>query len=263
VPLGLLLTDSFEWHAPFFLLAGLSVGVLALGAIVLPRLRALHAPAHPWHQMTVILSRPVHRRAFLMSAALVFAGGTIIPFLADSMVANVGLAESQLLFIYLAGGLCTFVAMPVIGRLTDHHDKLHVLGWLSLGASIVVLILTNLPPAPVGVAMLMTALFMVTMSGRFAPAMTMVTNAIEGRYRGGFMSVNSSVQQAATGLANLTAGLLVTSDAAGRLVGYPRLGAVAIGCFGLTFWLASRLRAMAPHAAQPGHLADGMVPTMD
>jgi MFS transporter, DHA1 family, inner membrane transport protein len=263
VPLGLLLTDSFEWHAPFFLLGGLSVGVLALGATVLPRLRALHAPAHPWQQMTVILSRPVHQRAFLMSAALVFAGGTIIPFLADSMVANVGLAESQLLFIYLGGGLCTFAAMPVIGRLTDRHDKLHVLGWLSLGASAVVLILTNLPPAPVLVATLMTALFMVTMSGRFAPAMTMVSNAIENRYRGGFMSVNSSMQQAATGLANLTAGLLVTSDATGHLVGYPRLGAVAVACFGLTFWLASRLRAMAPHAAQPGHLAAAISPVLD
>jgi len=92
------------------------------------------------------------------------------------------------------------------------------------------------------------------MSGRFAPAMTMITNAVESRYRGGFMSVNSSVQQASSGLANLASGLLVTTDATGRLVGYPRVGVVAVFFFGLTFWLAARLRAAAPEAEKSGHV---------
>jgi MFS transporter, DHA1 family, inner membrane transport protein len=253
VPLGLVLAERFEWHAPFFLLAGLAVGVLTLGARVLPNLHALHAPAHPWQQMKAILAHPIHQRSFMLSAALVFAGGVVIPFLAPSMVANVGLTEAQLPLIYLAGGLCTFFTMPLVGRLSDRHDKLLLLGWLCLSASAVVLLLTNLPPAPVAIAMLITALFMVTMSGRFTPAMTMITNAVEGRYRGGFMSVNSSVQQASSSLANLTAGLLVTSDATGRLVGYPRVGLVAVVFFGLTYWLAARLRSIAPHAAKPGH----------
>jgi MFS transporter, DHA1 family, inner membrane transport protein len=256
VPLGLLLSDQFEWHAPFFLIAGFSVLVLALGLRVLPRLHALHAPAHPWKQMQAILSHPVHQRAFMLSAALVFAGGCVIPFLAPSMVANVGLPEARLWLIYLAGGICAFISTPIVGRLSDHHDKLHVLGWLSLAASVVVLGLTNLPHAPVGVPMLMTSLFMVSMSGRFTPAMAMITNAVDGRYRGGFMSVNSSVQQAASGLANLTAGLLVTSDVStGRLLGYPWVGLVSVACFGLTFYLAARLRAVAPHAARSGHPA--------
>jgi hypothetical protein len=128
------------------------------------------------------------------------------------------------------------------------------LGWLSLGAAVVVLVLTNLPHAPVFVAMIVTALFMITMSGRFSPAMAMVTNAVETRYRGGFMSVNSAVQQAATGLANLTASALVVSGAGGRLDGYPTIGIVAVTCFALTVVLAARLRAAAPHAAKPAQL---------
>jgi MFS family permease len=103
--------------------------------------------------------------------------------------------------------------------------------------------------------MAMTAFFMVTMSGRFTPAMAMITNAVGGRYRGGFMSVNSAVQQAASGLANLTAGLIVSADSEGHLVGYPIIGVVAVACFGLTFFLAARLRAAAPHASKPGHPA--------
>jgi predicted MFS family arabinose efflux permease len=259
VPLGLWLAEKFEWHAPFFLLAGLSVVIFSLGAGTLPRLRAHHAPAHPWRQMKAILANAVHQRGFAMSAALVFAGSLVIPFLAPSMVANVGLPESQLPLIYFAGGICTFVSMPLVGRWSDRHDKLHVLGWLSLAASVAVLLLTNLPRVSVPFAMLAMALFMVTMSGRYAPAMAMITNAVEARYRGGFMSVNAAVQQAFGGLANVVAGVLVTGDSNGRLAGYPRTGVVAVACFWLTFYLGARLRAAAPEAARPGHL-NGAVP---
>ncbi len=252
VPTGLLLAEHFEWHAPFFLLAGLSVIVWVLIFRALPPLRAQHAPEHPWQQMKAILGDRIHQRAFVMSAALIFAGAVVVPFLAPAMVVNVGLTEAQLPLIYLAGGACTFFTTPWIGRLSDRFDKLHVLGWVTLAASVVVLALTHLGRAPLAVAMVATALFMITMSGRFGPAMSMVTNAIGARYRGGFMSVNAAIQQASSGIANLTAGLLVSADASGRIVGYPRVGFVAVGFFALTFVLAARLRRLAPHAAKPG-----------
>ncbi len=106
------------------------------------------------------------------------------------------------------------------------------------------------------------AAFMVTMSSRFTPAMAMVTNAVAARYRGGFMSVNAAVQQAASGLANVLAGVFVTQDATGRLVGYPTLGWVAIAFFILTVLLAAELRAAAPHVSAPAakKTADDLVP---
>ena len=104
-----------------------------------------------------------------------------------------------------------------------------MLGWLSLGAVTAALIVTNLPPVQLWVATLVVALFMMTMSGRFTPGMSLVANTVAPRWRGGFMSVNAAIQQGSMGLANLTAGLLVTKDAAtGRLVGYPRAGLVAV-----------------------------------
>jgi DHA1 family inner membrane transport protein len=253
VPIGLILAEHFEWHAPFFLISALSVFVGLIAYHALPPLRPHHVPAHPWTQMRAILAEPIHQRGFIMSAALVFAGGVVIPFLAPTLVANVGLTEAQLPLIYLAGGLCTIVTTPFIGRMSDRHDKLHVLGWVSVSAAIVVLILTNLAPVPLWVAVAMSALFMVSMSGRFTPAMAMMTNAIGARYRGGFMSVNSAVQQASSGVANLTAGLIVSTDLQGRIVGYPRIGVLSVFFFGLTYFLASRVRKAAPHAAKPGH----------
>jgi hypothetical protein len=75
------------------------------------------------------------------------------------------------------------------------------------------------------------------------------------------MSVNSAVQQAASGIANLTAGMLVTRETSGRLAGYPRAGWLAVGAFALTVVLAWRLRSAAPHAAKPGR-APSIVPVV-
>ena len=255
VPTGLRLANHFGWHAPFVFLAIVSLVILAVAWRNLPILRPAHPAAHPWRQMRAILVHPVHQRGFMLSAALIFGGACVIPFLAPSMVANVGLREDQLELLYFVGGLCAACSTPLIGRLSDRHDKLHVLGWLSLGAAMSALIVTNLGHVPVPAAVVAVAFFMVMMSGRFSPGMALVANAIEPRYRGGFMSVNASIQQGAMGLANFTAGQMVATDTAtGRLVGFPRTGVVAAGAFALTLFLAARLRAIAPHAARPGHV---------
>jgi predicted MFS family arabinose efflux permease len=188
----------------------------------------------------------------MVTASLVFAGGLIIPFMSPSLVANTGLKESQLSLIYLCGGAATFFTTTLFGRLTDRHDKLNVLAGVSAAAIVTVLILTNLGPAPIALTLAVTTVFFVTMSGRFTPAMAMISNSVEQRYRGGFMSVNSAIQQAASALANLTAGALVTNDSSGRLVGYPRVGLFAVTAFMLTVVLASHLRSAAPHASKPG-----------
>jgi predicted MFS family arabinose efflux permease len=252
VPTGLWLAHLFKWHAPFFLLGTLSGIILLVAWRILPHVHSHRSTEHPVRQMVAMLSLPVHQRCLLLSVALVFAGGSLIPFMAPSMVLNVGLSESQLPLIYFFGGACTFFTMPWVGRLADRHEKLHVLGWLTLCSALMALVITNLPVTPLPLVLTATSLFFISMTGRFAPAMAMITNAVEARYRGGFMSVNSAVQQAAAGLANLTAGALMTQNAAGRLIGYPRAGLVALVFFVLTFLLALRLRRLAPHASQPG-----------
>jgi predicted MFS family arabinose efflux permease len=190
-------------------------------------------------------------------------GGCLVPFIAPSMIANVGLTQSQLAYAYSAGGLASFVSMPIVGRLSDRMDKLKLLAWMSGGCVVVALVLTRLGPAPLAVACLVMAAFMVTMSSRFTPAMAMVTNAVAARYRGGFMSVNAALQQAASGLGNVIAGIFVTQHASGRLVGYPALGYAAIGFFTLTVLLAAELRAAAPHVSEPVVAPTPNTPTME
>lgn len=252
VPAGLVLAGKFGWHAAFFLLAGCAAINMVVASLALPHLLTAVKNHEPLKQMRAILSQGIHLRAFAVGTVLVMSGGLIIPFLAPSFVANLGLNETmELPLAYAVGGAATAFSTPVIGWLSDHMDRLRLLTIMSGCAVVVVFFITRLGPTSVAVASLMMALFMVTMSGRFAPAMTMITNAVEARYRGGFMSVNAALQQAASGLSSILAGLFVARDAAGHLSGLPTLGYVSAGFFGLTVLLAFELRAAAPHVATP------------
>ena len=251
VPAGLLLAGHFGWHAAFYLLAVCAIANLVMASFALPHLRTAVRDQHPWHQMRDIVTHGIHLRAFALGAALVMAGGCLIPFIAPTMVANMGISEQQLPWAYAVGGACTFFSMPIVGRMSDAMDRLKLLAWISVAAIVVVLVFTRLGPVSLPFACVMMALFMVTMSSRFTPAMTMVTNSVEARYRGGFMSVNAALQQGASGLANLVAGLFITEEASGRLAGFPALGYVSIGFFFLTVLLAVELRSAAPHVARP------------
>ncbi len=250
VPAGLMLAGHFGWHAAFFLLAGCVVVNLIIGSLALPHLRTAVHGHEPWEQMKQIMTHRVHLRAFAVGSMLGMAGGILVPFLAPSFIANVGLNEQvQLPIAYAVGGVATAISTPIIGWLSDHMDRLRLLVIMSLGAIIVTLVIMRLGPASVVVASLMMALFMVTMSGRYAPAMTMITNAVEARYRGGFMSIISALQLAANAVASILAGWFVSKDATGRLLGLPMVSYVATGFFILTLLFAFALRAAAPHVA--------------
>ncbi|MDF9827128.1 DHA1 family inner membrane transport protein [Ereboglobus sp. PH5-10] len=253
IPLGLKLTGAFEWHAPFFMLVGMSAIVFGVGVKTLPSIQAFAPASNPWGQMRDIVTHPVHRRCFVLTIALVFGGASVIPLMAPAMVANAGIPEDDLFLIYLCGGAVTFMTTPLIGRWTDRCDKVRLIGVFSAIAICAVVLLTNLPRVSLVPALMAATFFTTTMSSRFGPTMAMIANAVEARYRGGFMSVNAAVQQAGGGLATMCAGLLVSSDPeTGRLVGYSYVGIMSVFFMGVTYLLARRLASAAPWAARPG-----------
>jgi predicted MFS family arabinose efflux permease len=252
VPLGLYTAAKYSWHSPFFLLAGCALTVLITATLTLPPIKTAVRGHEPLRQMREILSDGVHLRAFAVGMVLVMAGGTLIPFIAPSFIANLGLDPAVGLPVtYMVGGIATALSTPIVGWLSDRMDRLKLLAIMSTGAIVVVLIITRLGHTSVAVASLMMALFMMMMSGRFAPAMTMITNAVQSRYRGGFMSVNAALQQAASAGASVLAGQFITVAPNGRLAGMPTLGYVSVTFFLLTVLLAAELRSVAPHVSAP------------
>jgi DHA1 family inner membrane transport protein len=75
------------------------------------------------------------------------------------------------------------------------------------------------------------------------PAMAMMTGAVDARDRGGFMSINSSVQQFSMGLTSLLGGIILGQGANGEMTRFPLNGllslACALGCIHLAKFLKS------------------------
>ncbi len=245
VPLGLVLASQLSWHIPFFVLAALSVMVLGAAAWMMPPLAEhmhLARAEHPVTRMWGVLRQLEHQTAFVFMAALTCTGFVIFPYLSNYLVANVGLTEKQLPLIYLCGGLCTIFTMNWIGRWADRAGKLRVFTAMSIGAVFPILMVTNLPRVPVALALAISTLFMICMSGRMVPAMALITGSIEARYRGGFMSVNSSVQQFASGVAAYASGHIMGQSATGQLTRFSWIGALSATLAITSIGLARRLR---------------------
>jgi predicted MFS family arabinose efflux permease len=171
------------------------------------------------------------------------AGFLVVPYLSPSLVSNVGLTNEQLPLIYLFGGAATFFSIRWLGRVSDRLGLLRVFIAVSLLAMGPILVITHLPRVPVWAALLTSTCFMVLTSGRFIPGMAMVANSVEGRHRGGFMSLNSAVQQFASGLASLIAGAIIVKGSGGRLEHYGLVGLIGAGCILASIALAARLKA--------------------
>ena len=240
IPAGLGLAQAFGTvGAPFVGLAGLSAMVWLGAARVFPRI-----PAHPDR-------RPVPLRALVMNAnhlvalafttALVMGSFLVVPFLADSMVANAGQAKEDMPIVYAIAGAFTFFSTNLAGRLADRYGKRRVFRVMGLATIVMLLVVTNLPPIPLWVAVVVATAFMVTSSARMVPAQALIAGSTVPAMRGGFMSLNSAVQSAAMGLSSFVGGALIHQTADGRLPGYPVVGlvgaATALASLVLAGWL--------------------------
>jgi predicted MFS family arabinose efflux permease len=85
---------------------------------------------------------------------------------------------------------------------------------------------------------------MIFVSGRVVPAMAMVTSSAEPRVRGGLMSLNSSLQHLSSGLASLSAGMIVGRSETGALTNYWMVGLIAVATTVVAIGISRRIKAV-------------------
>jgi predicted MFS family arabinose efflux permease len=231
VPLSLWLANHFQWRAPFILIAFTTVLFLIIALKHLPEVRHhlnQDRRTHPFSAMFDVLRDGNHLRALAFTMLILFSGFTVIPYITVYAVANVGILQQDIPYIYLVGGAATLVTSRMIGRWADKSGKVKIYRILAVAATLPLLAVTQVSSAPLWIWLICTTLFFVLISGRVIPAMAIITSAAQPKLRGTFMSLNSATQQLASGLAATLAGFITTQSATGQIIGYDKVGYVAI-----------------------------------
>lgn len=245
VPIGLALGTRYGWQVPFLLLAMGGSPILFVAIVILPALKShLHRGSRgkPLDEFWAILSHPNHIRAYLLVVALMLGAFAVIPYIGPYLVANVKLREADLPWVYVAGGVLTLIAAPIIGRMADRFGKLVVYRVIAPFSAVMMVVMTHLTPVSVFLAAVLFGSLMVSNAGRMIAALAMVTGSVEKRRRGGFMSIYSSIQHLSNGVGAAIGGQILVRQADGTYQHFDRVGWIAVAMTLATLWLAGRLR---------------------
>jgi predicted MFS family arabinose efflux permease len=248
VPLGLFLASLADWHLPFH---ALGVAGLVITAGIYVYIPSLHAHIGKDNQDARIFDfllnigrTPNLLKALLFMFLLVMGQFVVIPFISPYMVSNMGVTEKELTYVYLFGGGATFFTSPWFGKLSDKYGKPKVFTIIALLSVIPLFIVTNSQVTPLWIVLTVSVFFFVTISGRTVPGMTMITSAVEPQHRGSFMSINSAVQQFSSASAAMIGGMIVITDASGKMLNYQYAGYVAIAATLLSIVVGRRVKAV-------------------
>lgn len=213
IPIGLYIANAWGWHAAFLMIVGLG---LLIGLLVFFKMQPVNkhlavqsdknAFVHLWHTF----SNNRYQTGFLATAFLSIGGFMLMPFGSAFLINNVQITQDQLPIIFMITGLSSIVIMPLVGKLSDKIDKFRIFAFGSVLAIIMVIVYTRIGVAPIWQVILINIILFAGIMSRMIPATTLTTSIPEMKDRGAFMSINSSLQQMAGGIAAICAGMIVT-----------------------------------------------------
>ena len=249
VPAGLFIADKVSWHTPFLALALLGLSITVLMFFFIPSMTGhkQNIPNSPRKVITQIFGGRNTRLGLTFSSLLMFGHFTIIPLFATYMVGNIGFSKLELAYLYSAGGVCTLIFSPWVGKMADRHGRLRIFTIFGSLVILPILVITNLTPVPLIVATLITAVFFVFSNGRLVPSTTMETAVVSNELRGSYMSIRSSVQQLSSGVATFVAGMIIQEKMSTinpgekQLLNYPYVGLIAVFFTLLSLYVARKL----------------------
>ena len=233
VPFSLYLANIFNWHGPFYFVAGLGAILIPFLIKYLPKMDAHTKESRQTKVSPLELLRSIGKDknqvlALALSATIMLGHFLIIPFLNPFMEFNMGFSKVQTPMIYMIGGALTLVSSPLLGRLADKIGKHRLFVIMALVAILPIALITNLPPFPFYLVLAVTGFWFVVSSGRMIPAQAMISNVVSTERRGSFMSINSSVQQIFVGIASVLAGFIVIKTPSNAILNYEITGYISI-----------------------------------
>lgn len=215
VPLGLWIAETYSWRSTFIFIVGISMISLSISLFVFPKLDEHVHQSSPLEVLKRLYSI-VFRWDYLKSYGVIFANAialfSIIPYLSPYAVKNIGILETDLKYMYLVGGFFTVITARIIGKFTDHKNPFSVFTIIALISIIPMYIYTNADSLDLITFITMSTFFMVFVSGRAIPLMTLVSETPDLKDRGTFMGLINSVRSLGSAIATFYAGIIITES---------------------------------------------------
>ena len=166
----------------------------------------------------------------------------MMPWGSAFAINNLGITQDQLVQLFMFAGISTLFIMPFMGKLSDKVNKFKLFTAACIWMCVVVVIYTNLSAIPLWVAIVTNVVMMIGIMGRMVPSMALTSALPSMQDRGAFMSINSSLQQIAGGIAAAVGGMIVVQkDKNSPLEHYDTLGYVIVGITIVSIFLVYRV----------------------
>ncbi|RZJ48787.1 MAG: MFS transporter [Flavobacterium sp.] len=212
IPVGLYCANHWGWHSSFLMIAAL--GVLILFAVMtqmqpITKHLELQSDKSPFLHLWHTLSNRNYQIGFASIALLSVGGFMLQPFGSAYLVNNIHISQLELPMVFFFTGLSVLFIMPIIGKLSDKVNKFWLFTAGSVISVIMIVIYTNLDPIPLWEIVVINMILFMGIMSRMIPATTLNTAIPEMKDRGAYMSITSSLQQIAGGIAAVCAGFIV------------------------------------------------------
>ncbi len=228
IPISLYLANSLGWQSPFLMIVGLATLIWFIIVIKMqPITQHLEVKndRNALHHLLHTIAQKDYRVGFMSTALLSLGGFMMMPWGSAFAINNLHVTPDQLPILFMIAGVATLIIMPIIGKLSDKMDKFNLFAIASIWMICVVLVYTRLTPVPFWFVIIMNVLMMIGIMSRMVPSMALASSLPKMQDRGAFMSINSSLQQIAGGVAAAIGGMIVVQkDKTSPLEHYDTLG---------------------------------------
>ena len=232
IPISLYLANLWGWQSPFLMIVCMGTIVLLIIMFkIQPITYHFHVKndSNAFRHLLNTVAQPHYRLGFLSTAFLSLGGFMMMPWGSSFSINNLHITAEQLPLLFMGAGITSLMIMPVIGRFSDKIDKFKLFAIASIWMIIVVVIYTHLTPVPFWIVLLFNMFLMICIMSRMVPSMALTSALPEIQDRGAFMSINSSLQQIAGGIAAAIGGMIVVQkDKYSPLENYDILGFVIV-----------------------------------
>ena len=246
IPLGLMISDKFDWHYSFLFIFIICLLCLILSAVMIPpineHLKSGKSREGFFKAIKVVLSNSNYQKSFFFMFLVSGSTFLLIPFLSPYAVNNMLIPTVDIKYMYLFGGLLTIVTARVFGVLTDIVGGLKLYSIILFTAFIPILLFTSSGPISFIKYIALGASFMSLVSGRMIPCMTMLSEVPSLEDRGIFMGMLNSIRTLGSALMTFIGGFIITQGANDKIVGFDRAGYISMIIGIMSIFLAQKIR---------------------